>query len=101
MEARHRLNDGSIHNISQNELVDTRDKSHQVRWGADYFFAENHRVSLVYNGNFGKSGTDLNTTGTEISTARIDRNKQLHNVRADYRLHGAIRAFCRGGIYTL
>lgn len=84
MEARHRLNDGSIHNISQNELVDTRDKSHQVRWGADYFFAENHRVSLVYNGNFGKSGTDLNTTGTEISTARIDRNKQLHNVRADY-----------------
>ena len=31
MEARHRLNDGSIHNISQNELVDTRDKSHQVR----------------------------------------------------------------------
>ncbi|MBQ3812806.1 MAG: TonB-dependent receptor family protein, partial [Bacteroidales bacterium] len=39
---------------------------------------------LVYNGNFGKSGTDLNTTGTEISTARIDRNKQLHNVRADY-----------------
>jgi len=84
MEAQHRLNDGSIHNISQNELVDTRDKSHQVRWGADYFFAENHRVSLVYNGNFGKSGTDLNTTGTEISTARIDRNKQLHNVRADY-----------------
>lgn len=84
MEARHRLNDGSIHNISQNELVDTREKSHQVRWGADYFFAENHRVSLVYNGNFGKSGTDLNTTGTEISTVRIDRNKQLHNVRADY-----------------
>ena len=84
MEARHRLNDGSIHSISQNELVDTRDKSHQVRWGTDYFFAENHRVSLVYNGNFGKSGTDLNTTGTEISTARIDRNKQLHNVRADY-----------------
>ena len=84
MEARHRLNDGSTHSISQNELVDTRDKSHQVRWGADYFFAENHRVSLVYNGNFGKSGTDLNTTGTEISTARIDRNKQLHNVRADY-----------------
>ena len=84
IEARHRLNDGSIHNITQNELVDTRDKSHQVRWGADYFFAENHRVSLVYNGNFGKSGTDLNTTGTEISTARIDRNKQLHNVRADY-----------------
>ncbi len=84
MDARHRLNDGSIHDISQNELVDTRDKSHQVRWGADYFFAENHRVSLVYNGNFGKSGTDLNTTGTEISTARIDRNKQLHNVRADY-----------------
>ena len=84
IEARHRLNDGSIHNITQNELVDTRDKSHQVRWGADYFFAENHRVSLVYNGNFGKSGTDLNTTGTEISTARIDRNKRLHNVRADY-----------------
>ena len=74
MEARHRLNDGSIHNISQNELVDTRDKSHQVRWGADYFFAENHRVSLVYNGNFGKSGTDLNTTGTE----EYDRDRNLY-----------------------
>ena len=84
MEARHRLNDGSIHDISQNELVDTRDKSHQVRWGADYFFADNHRGSLVYSGNIGESGTDLSTTGTELSTVRIDRNKQLHNVRADY-----------------
>ncbi|MBO6247477.1 MAG: signal protein, partial [Bacteroidales bacterium] len=84
LEARHRLSDGSIHDIVEKELVDTREKSHQVRWGADYFFGENHRASLVYNGNFGKSGTDLSSTGTQVSTTRIDRDKQLHNVRADY-----------------
>ena len=39
----------------------------------------------MYNGNFGKSGTDLSSTGTQVSTTRIDRDKQLHNVRADYR----------------
>ena len=83
-EARHRLNDGSIHNISEKELVDTRDKSHQVRWGADYFFGEKHRASLVYSGNFGKSGTDLSSTGTQVSNTRIDWRKQLHDVRADY-----------------
>ena len=85
LEARHRLSDGSIHDIIEHDLVDTRSKSHQVRWGADYFFGENHRASLVYNGNFGKSGTDLSSTGTQVSTTRIDRDKQLHNVRADYR----------------
>ena len=85
LEARHRLSDGSIHDIVEKQLVDTREKSHQVRWGADYFFGENHRASLVYNGNFGKSGTDLSSTGTQVSTTRIDRDRQLHNVRADYR----------------
>ena len=85
MEARHRLNDGSVHNIADHEIGDSRDRQHQVRWGADYFFGENHRASLVYNGNFGQSGTDLNTTGTQVSTARVDKDKQLHNVRADYK----------------
>ena len=30
LEARHRLSDGSIHDIVEKELVDTREKSHQV-----------------------------------------------------------------------
>ena len=97
MEARHRLNDGSVHDVSQNQIVDTRDRSHQVRWGADCFLAENHRVSLVYNGNFGGSGNDLTTTGTEMSTARIDNDRQLHNVRADYRAPFGLSA---GAEYT-
>lgn len=97
LEARHRLSDGSIHDIVEKQLVDTREKSHQVRWGADYFFGENHRASLVYNGNFGKSGTDLSSTGTQVSTTRIDRDKQLHNVRADYRAPFGLSA---GAEYT-
>ena len=83
-ETRHRLNDGSVHNISENRLEDTREKSHQIRWGADYFLDDNHSVSLVYNGGLGESGTDFGATGTQVSTTRIDETKQLHNVRADY-----------------
>ena len=83
-ETRHRLNDGSVHNISENRLEDTRAKAHQIRWGTDYFLGDHHRASLVYNGNFGESGTDFSTTGTQVSTTRIDETKQLHNVRADY-----------------
>ena len=83
-ETRHRLNDGSVHNISENRLEDTREKSHQIRWGADYFLDDNHSVSLVYNGGLGESGTDFGATGTQVSTTRIDETKQLHNVRVDY-----------------
>ena len=83
-ETRHRLNDGSVHNISENRLEDTCEKSHQIRWGADYFLDDNHSVSLVYNGGLGESGTDFGATGTQVSTTRIDETKQLHNVRADY-----------------
>ena len=83
-ETRHRLNDGSVHNISENRLEDTHEKSHQIRWGADYFLDDNHSVSLVYNGGLGESGTDFGATGTQVSTTRIDETKQLHNVRADY-----------------
>lgn len=83
-ETLHRLNDGSVHFISENRLEDTREKSRQIRWGADYFLGDNHRISLVYNGNLGESGTDFGTTGTLVSTTRIDETKQLHNVRADY-----------------
>lgn len=83
-ETRHRLNDGSVHNISENRLEDTREKSHQIRWGADYLLDDNHSVSLVYNGGLGESGTDFDATGTQVSTTRIDETKQLHNVRADY-----------------
>ena len=83
-DTRHRLNDGSVHFISENRLEDTREKSRQIRWGADYFLGDNHRISLVYNGNLGESGTDFGTTGTLMSTTRIDETKQLHNVRADY-----------------
>ena len=83
-ETRHRLNDGRVHFISENRLEDTREKSRQIRWGADYFLGDNHRISLVYNGNLGESGTDFGTTGTLVSTTRIDETKQLHNVRADY-----------------
>ena len=83
-DTRHRLNDGSVHFISENRLEDTREKSRQIRWGADYFLGDNHRISLVYNGNLGESGTDFGTTGTLVSTTRIDETKQLHNVRADY-----------------
>ena len=83
-ETRHRLNDGSVHNISENRLEDTCEKSHQIRWGADYFLDDNHSVSLVYNGGLGESGTDFGATGTQVSTTRIVETKQLHNVRADY-----------------
>ncbi len=83
--ARHRLNDGTVYEIDQKALVDAKTRQHQVRWGADYFFGEDHRASLVYNGSFGKIGSDVNTTGTQVSDTRIDRDKNLHNVRADYK----------------
>ena len=85
MKARHRLGDGSVHDIDQEMLTDSWSRTHQVRWGADYFFSEKHRASLVYNGSFGEGGTDNSTTGTQVSTTRSDKDRRLHNIRADYK----------------
>ena len=84
-QARHRLADGSVHDIDQEMLTDSWSRTHQVRWGADYFFSEKHRASLVYNGSFGESGTDISTTGTQVSTTHSGRDRRLHNIRADYK----------------
>jgi hypothetical protein len=85
MKARHRLSDGSVHDIDEEKLVDDWERNHQVRWGADYFFSEKHRASLVYNGSISEKGTDISTTGTQVSTARLGKDRQLHNFRADYK----------------
>ncbi len=85
LEARHRLNNGGIHEINDSQLSNSHDRVHQVRWGADYYFGKNHNISLVYNGSIGQSGTSLATTGTQVSATRIDMDRKLHNFRADYK----------------
>lgn len=91
-KAMHTLTDGTVHPMNTNESQRSRHNSHNVRWGADYNFAENHQLSMVYNGNF-TNGHNLSTVdGSQISDVHTRSTDQLHNGRVDYRAPFGMKA---------
>ncbi len=83
-EALHSLNDGTVHAFSTREWSRSRSHTHMVRWGGDYTWAPDHRLSLVYNGNFSAGHDNSATEGTQRSDVKSEHSDKLHNVRLDY-----------------
>ena len=84
VEARHQLNDGTIHEIQTHSEAHQRSHTHAFRAGFDYNFDEKHQLSLVYNGSFGPSHSVSGISGWLTSTSRYDNQDYLHNGRLDY-----------------
>lgn len=91
-EAMHTLADGTVHPMNTNESQKGRHNTHHVRWGADYNFAEDHQLSIVYNGEFTNAHNLSAVNGTQLSNVRTRSIDRLHNGRADYRTPFGMKA---------
>ena len=82
-EANHPLGDQRIAYSDK-----TRNRSdgidHQYHVGMDYAFAEDHRLSLAYTGQWNSTRSTNTTTGTSQSTQHSHQHEYLHNVDASY-----------------
>ena len=85
-KAMHTLADGTIHPINTDEVQRSRHNTHNVRWGAEYNFAKDHQLSIVYNGKFTNSHNLSTVDGAQVSNVRSRSTDQLHNGRIDYRV---------------
>ena len=83
-ESRHRLNDGSIHDIKTHSEYHSRSHTHTFRAGLDYNIADKHQLSVVYNGSFGPSHTLSDISGWLTGASKRDDRDYLHNARMDY-----------------
>lgn len=99
-EALHTLNDGTVHDIRTQERSTHRDNDHTLRLGADYAFSDNHRLSVVYNGQFNNRHLYQTTDGTQVSDLRSRGTGQLHNFRLDYLLPFGTKAGAEFTYYT-
>ena len=68
--------------------LDTKGNGHGKRWdyrlGMDFDLEENHRLSVVYNGNHRKGYDHTQMQGTATSDRMTEGTRILHNVKADY-----------------
>ena len=99
-EALHTVNDGTVYDIRTQEQSANRDNDHTLRLGADYAFSENHRLSMVYNGQFTNRHLHQTTGGTQVSDLRSRGTGQLHNFRLDYQLPFGTKAGAEFTYYT-
>lgn len=60
--------------------------AHNYRFGTDYAFADNHRLSAAYTGEWASTDSRNTTTGTAISTQKSRQHDYLHNVDFTYQM---------------
>ena len=60
--------------------------AHYYRLGMNYAFSKNHRLDIAYTGNWNKSCSNSQTTGSSVSRAHNDSHAYLHNVDITYSL---------------
>lgn len=91
-EALHTLADGSIHPMNMYDVTTSRNNSHQIRFGMDYAFAEDHLLSFVYTTSFSDSKHNAVVNGTQNSTTDSHGDSQLHNAKLDYQTPFGLKA---------
>lgn len=75
---------GQLHELFLNTRMNGKGKRHDYRLGADFDLGKDHRLSMVYNGNY-RTGEDYTQMkGTVGSERTSDGYRALHNVKADY-----------------
>ena len=89
---------GKVEHEANHPLADTRipyyDKTsnkgtgigHDYRVGMDYAFADNHRLSVAYTGQWTSTDSKNTTVGTAQSVQNSKLYDYLHNVDASYRM---------------
>ena len=82
----------SLHHLNNGRTYDIRTFDPHVRWthehtwriGTDYNLAENHQLSIVYNGSYQTNTTRATGSGSLSSTNDNLARPELHDGRVDY-----------------
>ena len=82
-EANHPLNGQRVY-YSDKTRNRSDGLSHDYRIGIDYAIADDHRLSLVYTGQWNSTRSTNTTTGTAQSIQHSCQHEYLHNVDASY-----------------
>ncbi|MDR1003902.1 MAG: outer membrane beta-barrel family protein [Prevotellaceae bacterium] len=91
-QARHTLADGTVYPIDNHEMQRSLSNSHVVRLGADYQFAQQHRLSVVYDGTYSSYHGQSAVSGTQQATNRRIGDNRLHSGRIDYQAPFGLKA---------
>ena len=82
-EANHLLRDERIPYTDETRFQG-EGPNHEYRIGMDYAFADDHRLSMAYTGEWDKTHSTNTTTGTATSIQHSHEHEYLHNVDANY-----------------
>ena len=86
VNSHHTLNDGTIHDIKTKLVKHTNGHSYIYRLGMDYDFADNHKLSLAYNGQYATAHSQQDISQSVQSNSRYRSQDFLHNLELDYDL---------------
>ncbi len=91
-ETHHKINDSKIYDINIQEKYSTKLFGHNFRIGAEYDFANNHNLTISYQGSYNHRETDQLYTGTISGNSFISHNAWLHNVNLNYQTSFGLKA---------
>lgn len=85
-EAIHTLANGTQHHIRTWDNSQSRSYRHSLRWGNEYEFGKDHRLSFVYNGTYSSGNSQAEGGGDIVSSTKKNTTSWLHNGQLNYRL---------------
>ena len=80
----HTLNDGTVHDIINDAVVNGKGYNHNWRIGVDYLIDKDHSISGVYTGLWSDDYSLQKSSGTYYTFNEYSTNKKMHNARLDY-----------------
>lgn len=92
VNSHHTLNDGNIHDIKTKLLKHNNGHSYTYRLGMDYNFADNHKLSLVYNGQYATAHSQQDISQSVQSSSHYRDQDFLHNLQLNYDLPIGLKA---------
>lgn len=91
-ETHHKLNDGNVYDINNEENRSTKMFGHNYRLGTEYDFAENHIISFSYQGSYDNKDISQLYTGSIYGKTFTNHRTWLHNARLDYQAPFGLKA---------
>lgn len=91
-ETHHKLNDGNVYDINNEEKRSAKMFGHDYRIGAEYDFADNHNLTFSYQGNYSHRDINQLYNGSIYGNTFTNHRTWLHNARLDYQAPFGLKA---------
>ncbi|MDY6266753.1 MAG: outer membrane beta-barrel protein [Prevotella sp.] len=83
-ETHHKLDDGNVYDINNEEKRSVKMFGHDYHVGAEYDFADNHNISFSYQGSYNHRDINQLYTGSVFGCTFTNHRTWLQNARLDY-----------------